>query len=391
MCFAGTFGARTRVSLLLFACALLVLAGSQIAAAQSNNSPQLASGTILSAYTYVGSNVNGNGNGYVTDYVFSATGITLTPVGHRVTGASGSLEVNGPYVFATDGKNIVTYTRNTTTGGLHETSSVDGTAHNITPQGSAVGSITLDRSGQTLYADEINYDGTDDDAYTIWAINSDGSLTYTGATGISADYYSPLSFTQNNTYAYSYGCYFAGWEINGFIRSSNGALMSFNPNAAIPPGNGMFCPGGVAVSAMNDAVVPYVDVSQQGSNYLLAVYAINNSNGTLGLVTNSEIPTPFTAVSNLWFDPAGTYLAVAGNLGIQMYKLTSSGTLTPVGSVVDSNVAFLQVGWDDSNHLYAISSSGLYVFRSNQGALTQAPGSPLPQSQAASLAVLPAQ
>ena len=339
----------------------------------------------------MGTNVSGNGQGYVTDYLISLTGKSLSAVGSSVSGASGSLAVNSRFVFATDGKNIVTYTRGSK-GDLHQTSSVDGTAHNITSQDSLVSSIILDRTGQTLYADEINYDGSDDDAYTIWKVNSDGSLTYVAATGVSSDYFTPLAFSENNVYAFSYGCYFAGWQINGFIRSTNdGTLASFNPNAAIPPSDGAtYCAADLAVSAMNYVAVLYSDISNPGSNYLLATYTLN-SDGTLGLVQNSEITTPFTAEHSMVFDPTGTYLAVAGGPGIQMYRLQAGGTLAPVGAVVDGNVTFNVVKWDNSNHLYAINSSGLYIFASASGVLTQDPGSPLPVSQAGSLAVLPAQ
>ncbi len=374
-------GTRARVLLALTAFALMAIVGPQTAAAQSG----------IAAYAYVGTNASGNNTGYVIDYPIFATGASLSAAGSSVSGASGSLAVNSGFVFATDGKNIVTYTRGAH-GDLHETATVDGTSHNITPQDSFVGSIVLDRSGHTLYADEINYNGADDDAYTIWTIDSNGSLTYSGATDISSDYSSPLAFSENDLYAYGYGCYFASWDIFGYMRNAqSGALTSFNPQAAIPPGNGMYCPANLAVSAMNYVAVAYSDVSQQNSNFQLASYAISNNNGTLNRVQNSEVTTPFTAVPSMWFDATGTYLAVAGNLGIQVYKLASSGTLTAVGSVVDGNVAFQQLRWDGSNHLYAISSTGLYVFTSNAGVLTQDRGYPLPVNQAASLAVLSAQ
>lgn len=388
---------RPQKFLFLFACALLAFIGSQTTAAQTNSVASGSSlfnsesGNAFAAYAYVGINVSGNGQGYVTDYIISLTGMSLSATGNSVSGASGSLAVNSRFVFATDGQNIITYTRGSN-GYLHQTASVDGTAHNITPQGSLVGSIILDRTGQTLYADEINYDGADDDAYTVWSVNSDGSLTYIAATGISADYFTPLAFSQNDVYAYSYGCYFADWTVSGFTRNrNNGTLASFNPNAAIPPSNGaMYCPDDLAASAMNFVAIDYNDISNPGANYLLAAYTVN-SDGTLGLVKNSEITTPFNGEHSMTFDPTGTYLAVAGGTGIQMYRLQTGGTLAPVGSVVDSNVTFNVVRWDNSNHLYAISSSGLYIFTSNAGVLMRVLGSPLPVSQAGSLAVLPAQ
>ena len=393
MRFTNSCQAHARLPLILLLSLLIGLLAVPGAAAQANpvaGKITHNSSSGIAAYAYVGTNTSGNGTGYVKQYIISNNGVSPSPIGSSVAGASGYLAVTSQFVFATDGKNIVTYSHNTALG-LRQTSSVDGTAHNITPQDSLVGPLTLDHTGHTLYAAEINYDGTDDDAYTIWTVNSDGSLSYLGASGINVDYNTYLAFSPNNQYAYGYGCYFANWDIFGFIRNSSGSLTSLDPQAEIPPGNGaMYCPADLAVSAMNFAAVAYSDISTPGSNYLLATYAVN-SNGTLGLVANSEITTPFTAEHSMEFDPTGQYLAVAGDAGIQVYSLQAAGTLTPVGSVVDSNVAFNVVRWDDSGHLYAISASGLYVFTSAAGVLTQAPGSPLPVTDAGRLAVLPAQ
>ena len=144
----------------------------------------------------------------------------------------------------------------------------------------------------------------DDDAYTIWTINSYGSLTYVSPTGINVDYHSYLAFTPDNLHAYGVGCYFASWDLFGFTRNNDGTLASFNPQAQIPPGNNnpMYCPADLAVSAMNYVVVAYQDVSNPGSPYLLAVYTLN-SDGTLGLVQNSEVTTPFTGEESMAFDP----------------------------------------------------------------------------------------
>jgi len=158
---------RVRVSLLLFACALLVFAVPETTAAQTNpianQSTTSGLGSGLAADVYVGTNVSGYGSGYVTSYIINSAGVSGSTVGSSVSGASGSLAVTSQYVFATDGRYIVTYTRDTS-GGLAQTASVDGTAHNITPQGSIVGPMTLDRTGHTLYASEIEFDGTDKEA-----------------------------------------------------------------------------------------------------------------------------------------------------------------------------------------------------------------------------------
>jgi 6-phosphogluconolactonase (cycloisomerase 2 family) len=381
------------VSLLLFACALLVFAVPETTVAQSNPlaNPAItrSSGSGLAADVYVGTNVSGNGSGYVTSYPFSSAGVSASAAGSSVSGASGSLQVTSQYVFATDGKYIVTYTRNAG-GGLTQTSLVDGTAHNITPQGSIVGPLTVDRTGHTLYAAEFEYDGSDNDAYSIWTINADGSLLFVANNGPDVDYDSPLAFTQDNHYAYAYGCYFASWDIPGFARSSDGTLTSFDYGALPPPSNDFICPSDVATSPMNFVVIAFIDVETQGLPEQLGSFTLN-SDGTLALIPSTVINTPFTAERSMAFDPTGQYLAVAGQTGIQMYSLQSGGTLTPIGSIVDAAVPFNVVKWDSSNHVYAINGSALYAFTSNAGVLTQAPGSPLPVSEAGSLAVLPEQ
>jgi hypothetical protein len=382
---------RQRVSLLLLACALLVFAVPETIAAQTSplatpNSDR-SSGSGLAADVYVGTNVSGYGSGYVTSYIINSAGVSGSAAGSSVSGASGSLNVTAQFVFATDGRYIVTYTRDAG-GGLAQTSSVDGTAHNITPQGSEVGALTLDRTGHTLYAAEIEYDGSDNDAYSIWTINADGSLLFVTNVGPSVYYNSPLAFTQDNHYAYAYGCYFASWDVPGFARNSDGTLTQFDSGALPPPSNDFICPSGVATSAMNYVVIAFVDVVVQGSPEQLGSYTLN-SDGTLSLIASSVINTPFTAESSMAFAPTGQYLAVSGDGGIQMYSLQSGGTLTPIGSVVDPGVPFNVLKWDNGNHLYAISGAALYVFSSNAGVLTQAPGSPIPVTEAGSLAVLP--
>jgi len=353
-----------------------------------NRGPAAPSSPGLAAYAYAGTNVSGNEQGYVTNYPISNEGVSLSSSGSSVSGASGSLVVTNHFVFATDGKYIVTYTRDTS-GGLQQTSSVDGTAHNITPQGSIVGPLTVDRSGQTLYAAEIEYDGTDNDAYSIWTINADGSLTFVANIGSNVDYNSYLAFTQDNRYAYGYGCYFANWDVFGLARNNDGTLTSFDSGALPPPSNDFICPSGVATSA-NYVVIAFIDVESQNALEQLGAYTLHDD-GTLSLISNTVINTPFTGVRDIAMDPSGQYLAVSGDRGLQMYSLHADGTLAAVGPVMDSSLPFNVLKWDSSNHLYAINGIGLYIFTATSGVLSEDPGSPLPVTEGGSLAVSPAQ
>ena len=394
--------ARSRVLLLASLCSLAVLlvfeTGCGGAASPNPSGSQLSKmkgGAVtpaspgVAAYAYVGTNVSGNERGYVINYPISSQGISLSAAGASVSGVSGTLAVTAQFVFATDGRYIVTYTRDAN-GGLTQTSQVDGTAHNITPDGSIVGPLTVDLTGHTLYAAEIEYDGTDNDAYSSWSINADGTLTFLSNAGPEVNYNTYLSFTQDDHYAYGYGCYFLGWEITALARNSDGTLTAFDSGALPPPNNDFLCPGGVATSALGYAVVPYVDVEQEGSLFQLGSFT-ENSDGTLTLVADSVIYTPFLGVRSVMFDPSGQYLALSGDRGIQMYSLQPGGLLTPIGSIVDDAVPFNVLRWDNDNHLYGISGAGLYVFTSSAGVLTPVPGTPLPVTEAGSLAVLPAE
>ncbi len=123
-----------------------------------------------------------------------------------------------------------------------------------------------------------------------------------------------------------------------------------------------------------------------GNQISVGTYKVNGD-GTLSLVSNSEVTTGINSSAALAFDPTGTYLAVAGTGGLQLYSLGSDGTLTQSAAPQDIGVNFVDVAWDDSNHVFATASSQLYVFTSASGALTAAPGSP--HSGGSALAVLP--
>jgi hypothetical protein len=295
------------------------------------------------------------------------------------------------YVFATDGKNIVTYAIGSG-GALSQTSTVDGTAYDQDPKDASVQSLSLPPDLRNLYSDNWYVDGANN-AYESWTVGSGGELSYLAGAGLPL--YStaggwPFSFTSDGRYAYTWSiCKWDG-SVWGFARGSKGALVKINSDAkGLPGGNGdtsSVCSQGVATSAKGYVVVAWNGQYCCGGPTGFANYAVQ-TNGTLNQVPGSTIITNENAMA---FDPTGKYLAVATGAGIQVYQLQSSGVLTPVGSVQQPSVSFSNLAWDKSNHLYATSSSALYIFNSSSGVLTQAPGSPLAINQAGDLAVVPA-
>lgn len=328
-------------------------------------------------------------SGPITGFNVAADGSTTPAHDSPFKGANGSLATNGTFLFATDGTNIVSYAIGSE-GSLALVSMIDGTANNDTPTGSGVGALSLDRTGSTLYAGEINFQGADNDAFAFFNVSPSGTLSFLANSVINVNFSGRLIFTQDNKHAYGQGCFFLGWDLFGLVRNPDGTLTPFDDKAPSPPiQNGQFfCPGpSTASPAGNFLAGVIVPEGQNGVNDSLSVYIIN-SDGTLTLVPNSVMTTPFMFITDIEFDPSGNFVAAATNSGVQIYRLTA-GTLTAIGSSQDANTSFDLVQWDGFGHLYAISSSAqrFFIYTSTHGVLSAAPGSPYSVANPAGLAV----
>jgi 6-phosphogluconolactonase (cycloisomerase 2 family) len=207
----------------------------------------------------------------------------------------------------------------------------------------------------------------------------------------------PPIFSSNNQFGYSSLCGVRVDGVFGYARAADGTLKNMNPGLPQPPTDRpgeAFCPESVAASAKGYLAIvwPHFDFasSNPGNETFVRTYTIN-SDGTLTAVSNSQVQTASTKANKvvLNFDPTGSFLAVAGDGGVQIYALNSNGTLAPMGSPQAAGASFQNVTWDKSNHVFATTSNQLYVFSSNTGALVPAPGSPYAGDPA--LAVLPLQ
>lgn len=79
---------------------------------------------------------------------------------------------------------------------------------------------------------------------------------------------------------------------------------------------------------------------------------------------------------------------MAGDGGIEVFRLNADGTLTQIGQLVESGVTFEDVHWDAAGHAFAISNSALYVFMLHNNGLVLT-GTPHPIAHAGFLAVEP--
>jgi hypothetical protein len=389
--------ARLRVlfSLSMIAVALVFAStGYAVSAARAASSGS-------SAYAYVGSRST-IGSGYIDGFAIAADGSAQPVSGSPYSGASNSVVGATNHLFATDGTNIVTYTL-ASDGALNQTSSVDGKAYDLDPQVSVVGGLTLTPNGRDLYTDELYFDGANN-VYLAWAVSSSGQLSYLSSPSLPP--YStaggfPFAYSANGSFAYTWSSCSRDGSVWGFAVRPNGSLNRLNPGAQPPPPQqgqgGSDCSQAIAISSSGYAAVAWNGSYCCGGPPVIATYSIQ-STGALSMVSGSE---QYISCQNspMAFDPSSRYLAVGCN-GIQIYALSARGLLTPIGSIQLPTVPFGSLAWDSANHLYGIpqtgwqvcqsngSACGLYIFNSNAGMLTLAPGSPHTLSQPGSLAVL---
>jgi hypothetical protein len=361
---------------------ILLLAFASTLLAQTSTTNPVVS------YAYIGAAPIPTPSNHIYGFAVHANGATTLIPGSPFPGVSGFLANTTNYLFSTDRKSIVTYHRSST-GAITRVAGIDGTAHNDTPEDSSVGPLTLDRTGATLYAGEVNFQGTSNNAYAEFTKNSNGSLSFLANTPINVNDGGELVFSHNNAFAYTGGCYFATWEVLGFYRAGSGKLTPFDAGNTVPPSsnNVDLCPSGMASSARGYLAVGYNAIG--GSQYgRIAVYKITSA-GALQRI--STVGTIFRSIISIRFDPAGNNLAVAGDRGIAVYRLNSNATLSRVTPSLDPSVMFREVRWDNSGNVLARANLALYVFHFSSGTLTQV-GSPHSIAEGTtSLAVVPLQ
>jgi len=410
--FRRFFVLSTSISVVFF---FTLLAGC----GSSNNSGSSGSGSGGTGSSNPGSGGSGSGSGSSNSvaYAYTSNGTSILAYAVNTDGslstvsgspyaigthieqlsAQGALVTNGANLYAIVAGNIPTSLIiapiNKSNGSLSQAT----TSSAITgdPNTSDYADLlALDSTGSSLYA--VVGLSDQDAGVNVFGVGSGTSANHVQYLGGGAIAGSALVFTSDNHYAYNWNCSARVTGVNGYTRASDGTLTSLPALQAQPPvtspGVG-YCPAGLAASAngyLAIAWIPfgYASTVQVGNQIAVGIYKIN-ADGTISLVPNSGVTTAISATAALGFDPSGSYLAVAGTGGVQIYMLNSAATLTPVGTAQDASVNFASVAWDKSNHVFATSSSQLYVFSSNSGALTPASGSPY--GGGAALTVLPLQ
>jgi 6-phosphogluconolactonase (cycloisomerase 2 family) len=348
-----------------------------------------------------GSGTSGSGSGTSTSYVsYAYAASTSAIVGYGVN-SDGSLTplAGSPYAaslvqntnIVTNGANLYAIAEGDTNLDVFAIDKSSGalTLANTTNaiagdpnSGDIAFRLALDHTGSSLYAAVgTNIDGGVN-VFTVGSTSNAQQVQYLAGPSLPL---SPQVFSSNNQFGYASACSARVEGIFGFTRASDGTLKSMNPGTPQgPTGNPgeAFCPHALATSAKGYLAVlwmpfGFASSGQVGTETYVMTYTIN-ADGTLTAVANSQVKTASTSANTVAtnFDPTGSFLAVAGDGGVQTFAINANGAPAAVASPQSAGANFQNVAWDNSNHLFAANSSQLYVFNSSTGVLTQASGSP---------------
>ena len=353
--------------------------------------------TTPESYVYVSNNPANSSTNQITAFAAWPSG-KLTPVGGSpfrddVT----SMAVNGKYLFGSTRSGIyVAAFRIQPGGALSWTRSTDVVQLNPHECGDS-GPLFLDRTGTRLYDMEFRSDCSNNSYHSFSIDPTTGLLHNLGGTSGDAWLYLAAAFTGNNAHAYTAGC--LGnlyWEVSGYKRGANGALISTSVTTHMPaPKAGDFyCPSQTATDSANHVAITLQPVNQDfnpDGAALLATFTADAAGNLNTASTLHNMPsTAVGAVTGLGMSPSGKLLAVAGSKGLQIFHFNGGNPIT-VGSGLVALPQIDQLSWDNSNHLYAISQSAgkLYVFTITPTGGSQAPGSPYSIHGPINLAVQP--
>jgi len=277
-----------------------------------------------------------------------------------------------------------------------------------------MGPTQVDRTGSTLYLSQfqcpIQMAGDYFNFYNFqaWKIDSDGTLQFLGNTPMNEELMntnqvSPLYFLGNNKYGLQIGCipYFDEGLFASYQRESGGALdesLAYEESVQQPaaPSDEGYCGNFLATDDANHAAVELaISTSTEGYGANLGALAsyTADSNGNLTTLDTSETVAQVNVglVAAMSISPAGDLLAVGGYHGFQIFHFNGALPITHYSSVLQAGNHFEEFGWDKSNHLFAVSTDGLRVYNITPLGYSEAPGSPVPISDATSVIVAPIQ
>jgi hypothetical protein len=323
----------------------------------------------------------------------SLTAIPGSPFSISVWG----LSVNGKFLFGSrfDGVHVDAY-RIHSNGALTLAATTDINQYNTgtTCPNLQASPLVLDHTGSTLYSVAYQGDVCDSTSYKSFKVNwTTGGLSYLGDSGTRPVWNFPLRFDSTNKYAYGAGCVVgltglhSVTESFGILeRSSSGKLTYINKSAPMPPtkdSSYFFCRSLTAADRADNLTVGVykLDAASTGlynEGSMLATYDIQSDGSltTKSKYNNMPWTTEVGELEDLQMSPSGKLIAVAGGQGLEVRHNNGDKAPTRYTGLLTSDLIG-QTFWDNADHLYAVSLSGLlHVFTVTTTSYSEAPGSP---------------
>jgi hypothetical protein len=350
------------------------------------------------AYVYVVSSPGSGSPNVVDGYAAAANGALTLLAGSPFPQNIISMAVNGKYLMAADNstpQNIDTF-QIASDGSL---TYVTQTPCTETGYSCIIAfNVFFDHTGADLYVMELD-ENYNYNTVSFAVNNTSGDLTYLGdtVTGAFPGDYTGTFFIGDNDYAYSgdqSGCMYN--DIYGYQRESGGQLNVLNlqyNDPTPPPGVRIYYPDLIAADPNNNLAVIEQPANPPGcapGPLQIAVYTADssgnlNTNNTYQDMPATAIKTPY----DMKMSPSGQLLAVAGREGVQIFHFNGSNPVTHYTGLLTTN-PITQMFWDNSNHLYGISSDGLlYAGTVTPTKIISAPGSPYKIASPQNLIVQP--
>jgi len=380
------------VVLASFSCS--VLAFSQVAYSATDATLNIPAAGAAGTFVYVSTQ---EGTNYEINAYSSAANGRLTSVSGSPFAANANyMALNGKYLFGSNGVDIYSFSI-ASDGALTQVASLNAQNYNQNSCGGPE-NLFLDRTGATLYDPDYLGNICANNAYQAFSIdNATGALNYLGSAVASPAFNSALSFVGDNLFGYSSDCYHFMPGIFSYARSGEGTLTQTSGTAAPIPaasaGN-YYCPYLSAADSANHVAIPLMPMSdstwQPSGPVQIAVYTADSSGNLTTTSTSANMPkSGVSTVTDIRISPSGKLIAVAGTSGLQVFHFNGANPATHFTGLLAAGQVD-HIFWDNSSHLYAISTSAgkLMVFTMSATGATPAPGSPYTIANPQNIAVL---
>ena len=405
-----------KISLVVTLCLASAL-GMHVAHGQNTSTVKSVTGSTTTgpvAYVYVSVNNNKGGSpnqveGFAAAWNGALTPLTGSPFAADLTG----MVLNGKYLFGinNDGTNEIDSFSIGWNGALKMVAKEDTYADS--PYGCmGAQSMILDHTGANLYVPVSAGGLCDSTAYLSYLVEgATGQLKYLAHSQPKYLYNWPLTITGNNVFAYGSECiydYHGGAYLDTFsslLRKSDGTLIDIPANVPTPAAkysDSFYCRGITAADRENHVAVAMqaINITNENTEGLaqIGTYSADKYGNLYTNSTYANMPvTEVGTVSDMSMAPSGRLLAVAGDGGLQIFKLDDvHGIRHYTDLLTHDNISRMTssaglVFWDNADHVYAISpiTGKLHVFHVTETSVSEAPGSPYTVALPQNIVVLP--